>query len=742
LEEAKPFSKPVAKGRGKAAKDGEDPKAKKAPAKKRKSDEMDDLDGTPKKGRGKAAAKKPKKDELQDSAEIKNILDDIPLVRPPTPPPKNESGKYAFNFANAKAQPVTTKEDLPEGAENCLAGLSFVFTGVLQTLDRDTGKSLVKRHGGAVMTAPSKKTSYVVLGSDAGPSKLNTIKTHGIKTINEEGLFKLIRSLPANGGGGAAGQAALAKREKEEAAILKKAQEMEEEDRKAAALLAKKSKVKSKDPMARPPPKVISNDSKLWTVKHAPTGLEQIVGNKKNVERLCEWLRNFRKNARLNFKVAGKEGLGIFRAVMIYGPPGVGKTTAAHLAAKLEEYDVVESNASDTRSKKMIDDNLKGVLGTTSLLGYFAGDGKDVNQAKKQVVLVMDEVDGMSAGDRGGVGALAAIVKKTQVPIILICNDRKQPKMNPFNTIVYEMQFRRPTTDQIKARIMTIAYREGMKIPPTVLTAMIEGTGADIRQCVNMLSTVKLDDAALDFNKGKEISKAWEKHVILKPFDISNKIMGGAMFDKNSKSTLNDKTELYFNDHEFSHLMVQENYLKTNPALANHLTGPERTLKVLELAEKAAESISDGDLVDKMIHGSTQQWSLMPTHAIFSFVRPASFTYGSLGYSQTGFTSWLGNNSKQQKNTRSIKEIQGHMRLRSSADRWEVRQQYVPMFWNRLPKRLMVEGKDAVPDIIDLMDSYFLTKDDYESIIELGIGPMDAKHLKIEAPTKTAFTRS
>ena len=119
------------------------------------------------------------------------------------------------------------------------------------------------------------------------------------------------------------------------------------------------------------------------------------------------------------------------------------------------------------------------------------------------------------------------------------------------------------------------------------------------------------------------------------------------MFAPSSTSTLNDKIELYFNDHEFSSLMLQENYLSTNPVLSNTLTGKDKNLKVLELTDKAAESISDGDLVDRMIHGSQQQWSLMPTHAVFSFVRPASFVAGSQAGSQTRFTSWLGNNSKQ-----------------------------------------------------------------------------------------------
>ena len=76
------------------------------------------------------------------------------------------------------------------------------------------------------------------------------------------------------------------------------------------------------------------------------------------------------------------------------------------------------------------------------------------------------------------------------------------------------------------------------------------------------------------------------------------------MFNPTSKATLNDKIELYFNDHEFSHLMIQENYLKTNPDLARNTGNPkEQNFKKLELAERASESISNGDLVDAMIHG-------------------------------------------------------------------------------------------------------------------------------------------
>ena len=588
-----------------------------------------------------------------EGSEVQDILKSIPTIRPPTPPARDVSNKFDYRAAGQRSQPVPAagSKQVPSGADNCLAGLTFVFTGLLKYLGRDDGIELVKRYGGKVTTAPSSKTSFVVLGNDAGPKKLETIAKFNLQVIDEDGLFELIRRLPTNGGDGEAAERSEEKKRQEERQVAKLAAEMDKQDKLAGreAAAAKGTAATSNGV------KAIGSgnqhtapfaDARLWTVKYAPTSASMICGNKTQVDKLQAWLRAWPSNSRTKFKKAGKDGHGTFRAIMIHGPPGIGKTTAAHLAARLEGYDIVESNASDTRSKKLIETGLRGVLDTTSLLGYFAGDGKKVEAGKKKLVLIMDEVDGMSAGDRGGVGALAAVCKKTNIPMILICNDRRLPKMKPFDSVTYDLQFRKPTVDQIRSRIMTICYREGLKAPANVINALIEGSRSDIRQIINMLSTAKINQSDIDFDQSKKMSKSWEKHVILKPWDIVSQILGGGMFAQSSTVTLNDKIELYFNDHEFSSLMLQENYLGTNPILSHTYSGKEKVLRLLELTDKAAESISDGDLVDRMIHGSQQHWSLMPTHAVFSFVRPASFVSGSQAHHQTRFTSWLGNNSK------------------------------------------------------------------------------------------------
>lgn len=692
-----------------------------------------------------------KKEKEPESAAIAAILDSIPQVRPPTPPPKDPNVKFDWRKGggtggNAGPPPGAGSKDIPTGANNCLAGMTFVFTGLLETISREEGQELVKRYGGKITTAPSRNTNFVVLGNDAGPSKLRKIAELSIKTINEDGLFAMIRALPENGGDGKAAEKNNEKKKADAEKIKRNAEEMEKEEKRRVLEAEKAEKLRQKAAAAKGsssapaiPPKPVDSSSLLWTSKYAPNAVSQICGNKGAVEKIQTWLKGWQTAHKYNFQKKGADGLGGYRAIIIHGPPGIGKTTAAHLAAKLTGYDVLESNASDTRSKKLVETGLHEVLNNKSLLGYFAGDGKAVDKNKQKIVLIMDEVDGMSAGDRGGVGALAKVCKTTDIPMILICNERKLPKMKPFDFVTMEVPFRRPTVEQVRSRIATICLREGMKIPMPVIDALIEGSNKDIRQIINMISTIKLDQTAMDFDQSKTMSKSWEKHVVLKPWDIAHKLLGGSMFHESSKSTLNDKIELYFNDHEFTPLMIQENYLSTKPQRVSS-SGRAARLEALRLVDQAAESISDGDLVDRMIHGSQQQWSLMPTHAVFSSVRPASFVCGLMS-GQTSFTKWLGNNSKYGKLSRYVKELQAHMRLRTSGDRHEIRQQYLPVLWSRIIKRLEAEGKDSVDDVIDLMDSYFLTRDDFDYIMELGVGPQDMEGISLETQTKATFTR-
>lgn len=62
-----------------------------------------------------------------------------------------------------------------QGSEDCLSGLDFVVTGVLDSIERSDAEDLIKQHGGAVKSGVSKKTSYVVAGRDPGETKTKKV---------------------------------------------------------------------------------------------------------------------------------------------------------------------------------------------------------------------------------------------------------------------------------------------------------------------------------------------------------------------------------------------------------------------------------------------------------------------------------------------------------------------------------------------------------------------------------------
>ena len=84
--------------------------------------------------------------------------------------------------------------------------------------------------------------------------------------------------------------------------------------------------------------------------------------------------------------------------------------------------------------------------------------------ATKKNVIIMDECDGVGAGDRGGIAALIKVIKTSRTPIICICNDRQSPKVQSLANHCYDLKFQRPQGDAIRALVMKIAQEEGIKL--------------------------------------------------------------------------------------------------------------------------------------------------------------------------------------------------------------------------------------------------------------------------------------
>jgi len=83
------------------------------------------------------------------------------------------------------------------------------------------------------------------------------------------------------------------------------------------------------------------------------------------------------------------------------------------------------------------------------------------------------------------------------------------------------------------------------------------------------------------------------------------------------------------------------------------------------------------------------------------------------------------------------------MRLRISGDRHEVRQSYMQTLFDRLVRRFAKEGTEAIDGMIELMDEYYLTREDFDSIIDISLGPNNGEELMkgVSTNAKAAFTR-
>lgn len=87
------------------------------------------------------------------------------------------------------------QEGLPTGRPDALRGLTFTFAGELPHLDRSTASELVKRFGGRVVSSPTQKTHYAVVGCNPSKNRLTKIQSlPKLQIIDQAGLYVLIQT--------------------------------------------------------------------------------------------------------------------------------------------------------------------------------------------------------------------------------------------------------------------------------------------------------------------------------------------------------------------------------------------------------------------------------------------------------------------------------------------------------------------------------------------------------------------
>ena len=221
------------------------------------------------------------------------------------------------------------------------------------------------------------------------------------------------------------------------------------------------------------------NYSGLWTNKYRPTNFMQFLGNDEIVERIKEWAAKWERGKRQ-------------KPLLLYGPPGCGKTTLAYILAKEMDWEIVETNASDARSKKKLEENIGPAAGATTLSGG-------------RRLVVVDEVDGIDTkSDRGAVSAMMVMISESTQPMILLANDPYGKKIKEFKAVAEFIEMK-PVDKRSMAKFLKfVTSSEEMEADNLLIKDVVDKENGDVRSAlIDLQNTASHDrDRGIDVFKG------------------------------------------------------------------------------------------------------------------------------------------------------------------------------------------------------------------------------------------------
>jgi replication factor C large subunit len=165
------------------------------------------------------------------------------------------------------------------------------------------------------------------------------------------------------------------------------------------------------------------------------------------------------------------------RAVILNGPVGVGKTSLALALAKEYGLELFELNASDLRNRISLEEVLKPATLQQSLF----------NKGK---IILMDEADGITASDRGGLPELISLIQKTTFPIIITANDIWQKKFSLLRKKCQIIDLKEPSDDVLMEVVKKVLHKECLSINEETLKILVKNAKGDVRASLNNLQTV------------------------------------------------------------------------------------------------------------------------------------------------------------------------------------------------------------------------------------------------------------
>jgi hypothetical protein len=226
--------------------------------------------------------------------------------------------------------------------------------------------------------------------------------------------------------------------------------------------------------------------------------LNEILNRNQIKNNILDFLKNFHEN---------KSQLNILRGIYLFGECGIGKTHFVKQILKEANYDIIYYDASDSRNKNIIENISKHNMSDTNVLSMF-------HRNKKKIVIIMDEIDGMNSGDKGGINNLIKLIrpKKTKKqrlenytmnPIICISNNHIDKKITELKKVCETFELKNPTTQQIESIINELFTT----ITKTDKKSLLHFIGFDLRKLIFIHRLYKKDTQIFEKNIFKNIKK-------------------------------------------------------------------------------------------------------------------------------------------------------------------------------------------------------------------------------------------
>jgi len=204
-----------------------------------------------------------------------------------------------------------------------------------------------------------------------------------------------------------------------------------------------------------------------------------------------------------------KNNLTTKRGLYIYGDPGSGKTTFIVNILKEIDYDVIKYDAGDVRNKSIIDTITKHNMADRNIMSMF-------EKKVKRIAIIMDEIDGMNNGDKGGINSLIKIIrpKKTKKqkleettlnPIICIGNYHIDKKIKELMKVCHVIELKSPNKQQILLILKTLIPSFISLKNEEIKTNIINYIQYDLRKLQTIYELLKNNDKILNNNSIKNI---------------------------------------------------------------------------------------------------------------------------------------------------------------------------------------------------------------------------------------------